>query len=96
MTLARLTTTGPALPWADPNSVNLVAQVSLKTPVYYSADASVSKGITVLAIDVGIKNNQIRCFLKRGVNLKIVPWDYDFLNEKDYVGKCFMLGWSFY
>jgi len=27
-----------------------------------------------------MKYNQIRCFLKRGVEMKVVPWDYDFPN----------------
>lgn len=32
------------------------------------------------------KYNQIRCFVNRGVELKVVPWDYDFLQEADYDG----------
>jgi carbamoyl-phosphate synthase/aspartate carbamoyltransferase len=34
--------------------------------------------IRVLCVDVGMKYNQIRCFLSRGVEMKVVPWDYDF------------------
>ncbi|KIK33820.1 hypothetical protein CY34DRAFT_18138 [Suillus luteus UH-Slu-Lm8-n1] len=30
-----------------------------------------------------MKYNQIRCFTKRGVELKVVPWDYDFVNEAE-------------
>lgn len=33
-----------------------------------------------------MKHNQIRCFLKRGVKVKVVPWDYDFLKNRDYDG----------
>jgi len=36
--------------------------------------------IRILALDVGMKYNQIRCFTSRGVELKVVPWDHDFLN----------------
>lgn len=66
---------------------NLVEQVSIKEPVVYSPIVPAicgndSKPIVVIAIDVGMKNNQIRCFLKRGVTLKVVPWDYNFLDEE--------------
>ncbi|KIK43247.1 hypothetical protein CY34DRAFT_11846 [Suillus luteus UH-Slu-Lm8-n1] len=30
-----------------------------------------------------MKYNQIRCFTKRVVELKVVPWDYDFVNEAE-------------
>jgi carbamoyl-phosphate synthase / aspartate carbamoyltransferase len=33
-----------------------------------------------------MKNNQLRCFLNRGVEVKVCPWDYDFSGEKDYDG----------
>jgi len=32
-------------------------------------------------VDCGVKNNIIRCLLKRGAQVKRVPWDYDFSNE---------------
>ena len=35
--------------------------------------------LRVLAIDVGMKYNQIRCFTSRGVELYVVPWNYDFI-----------------
>jgi carbamoyl-phosphate synthase/aspartate carbamoyltransferase len=62
--------------------------VSTPTVREYSADTPVlvnGKPLTVLAIDVGIKNNQIRCFLSRGINLVVCPWDYDF-DPKKYDG----------
>jgi carbamoyl-phosphate synthase/aspartate carbamoyltransferase len=36
-----------------------------------------------MAVDVGIKNNQIRCFLDRGVELQVVPFDFDFTAVND-------------
>ncbi|BEI82121.1 hypothetical protein CcaverHIS002_0212810 [Cutaneotrichosporon cavernicola] len=39
------------------------------------------KTLRILAVDVGLKWNQIRCFRKRGVEVKVVPWDYDFNKE---------------
>lgn len=35
--------------------------------------------LRILALDVGMKYNQIRCFTSRGAELKVVPWDHDFL-----------------
>lgn len=44
------------------------------------------KVLRVLAVDVGMKNNQIRCLVERGVEVKVVPWDYDFVSDNDYDG----------
>ncbi|KAH3901147.1 bifunctional carbamoylphosphate synthetase/aspartate transcarbamylase SCDLUD_002630 [Saccharomycodes ludwigii] len=75
--------------WVDPNVQNLVASVSTKTPQLYLPPDEIKKQINpqtgktlrILAIDVGMKYNQIRCFVKRGVELLVVPWDYDFTKE---------------
>lgn len=75
--------------WDDPNVKNLVAKVSTKEAVVYAPAASSQvklgkngKPIRILAVDVGLKYNQIRCFVRRGVELKVVPWDYDFTTEQ--------------
>ncbi|KAG4305399.1 hypothetical protein PORY_000955, partial [Pneumocystis oryctolagi] len=78
--------------WVNPNIRNLVQEVS--TPyvrVYeplpeFSQKLLSGEQLRVLCVDVGIKASQIRCFLKRGVELKVVPWDYDFSSEKNYHG----------
>lgn len=85
----------------DPNVKNLVAKVSLQQPKLYSSKTFSSspappqerlhpsgRPLRVLAVDVGMKFNQIRCFVLRGVELKVVPWDYDFLasNEEPFDG----------
>lgn len=58
--------------WYDPNTDNLVAQVSPKKPV------TVGKGKKhLLLIDCGMKRNMAHCLLKRGVKVTIVPWDFD-------------------
>ena len=76
------------IPFADPNTENLVAKVSTRQPVTYSAKPMTGRSVTqhptasrplrVIAVDVGMKWNQIRCFRNRGVEVKVVPWDYDF------------------
>ncbi|KAJ3216809.1 hypothetical protein HDU67_008895 [Dinochytrium kinnereticum] len=73
--------------WHDPNVRNLVAEVSIKSPVVYRPAASVAlkdaagKPIRVIAVDIGMKNNQIRCLVNRGVEVKVVPWNADLLAE---------------
>lgn len=70
----------------DPNQDNLVAIVSINAPRMHKVIANArmhpsGRPLRVLAVDVGMKYNQIRCFTERGVELKVVPWDYDFLSE---------------
>ncbi len=60
----------------DPNQSNLVARVSCtKREEYENGD------IRIVLIDCGVKNNIIRCLLKRGASVIRVPWDYDFSGE---------------
>ena len=58
----------------DPNKENLVAQVSTKT-IKVLTPSSSPKNKTIVLIDCGAKNNITRCFLKRGVNVIVVPWN---------------------
>lgn len=73
--------------WIDPNVENLVAKVSTKKPIVYDPPTELAKlgpdgkVIRIVAVDVGMKYNQIRCFVNRGVSLKVVPWNYDFTKE---------------
>jgi carbamoyl-phosphate synthase small subunit len=34
--------------------------------------------LKILIIDCGLKNNQLRCFLRRNVTVQVVPWNYPF------------------
>ncbi|KAH8681333.1 hypothetical protein BX600DRAFT_407402 [Xylariales sp. PMI_506] len=80
--------------WVNPNEKNLVAEVSIKAPKLYtpSPDTALKhpsgRNLRVLCLDVGMKYNQLRCFLKRGVEVLVCPWDYDFSTEagKQYDG----------
>ncbi|MDP7247710.1 MAG: glutamine-hydrolyzing carbamoyl-phosphate synthase small subunit [Candidatus Peribacteraceae bacterium] len=58
----------------DPNLSNLVAEVSCKEVKTYEP-SEVKK--TIAVYDCGIKNNIIRSFLKRGVKVHRLPWDFD-------------------
>ena len=69
-----------AINFYDPNLENLVARVSCSQPEVYG-----NGGLRVVLVDCGVKNNIMRCLLKRGATVIRVPWDYDF-SEEDYDG----------
>ena len=64
-------------PFKDPNLDNLVNEVSTKTRRVFNSEGFPR----ILAVDCGIKNNQIRCLVKRGARVEVVPWNYPFANE---------------
>ncbi|KAL8904243.1 MAG: hypothetical protein Q9207_003404 [Kuettlingeria erythrocarpa] len=80
--------------WFDPNTKNLVADVSTKEPHLYRPQPVSAlyypsgRLLRVVCIDVGLKYNQLRCLICRGVEVLVVPWDYDFarLAGQDYDG----------
>lgn len=55
-------------------TTNYVAQVSCREVIRYNEGAEK----TVVLVDCGVKNNILRCLLRRGVEVVRVPWDYDF------------------
>ncbi|XP_034240119.1 CAD protein [Thrips palmi] len=61
-----------SLSFMDPNTRNLVAEVSIKAPVTYNPTGSPR----ICAVDCGLKYNQLRCFLKRGARVDMVPWNH--------------------
>ncbi|KAL7628931.1 Carbamoyl-phosphate synthase [Parahypoxylon ruwenzoriense] len=77
-----------SIDWANPNTKNLVAEVSIREPQLYKPPPSSAlkhpsgRSLRVLCLDVGMKNNQLRCFLNRGVEVLVCPWNYDFAGEQ--------------
>ncbi|KAI0117260.1 carbamoyl-phosphate synth [Daldinia grandis] len=73
-----------SIDWVNPNTKNLVAEVSIKQPQLYKPDPAAAlkhpsgRPLRVLCLDVGMKNNQLRCFLSRGVEVLVCPWNHDF------------------
>lgn len=63
--------------WYDPNKENLVAQVSTSEKQVYGNGKH-----KVMLLDCGVKNNIIRCLLKRDTTVIRVPHDYDFTSEE--------------
>lgn len=68
------------IPFYDPNKDNLVAQVSCPEIKHYG-----NGRYKVLMVDCGMKNNILRCLLQYDVQIKRVPWNYDF-SQEDYDG----------
>jgi len=61
------------IPFINPNVINLVDQVSTKEVIRYG------KGkFRILLVDCGVKNNIIRCLLRRDTEVIRVPWNFDF------------------
>lgn len=71
--------------FTDPNTRNLVAEVSCKKPITYGRGSK-----TVIVVDCGVKESIIRNFVQRGVKVKRVPWDYNYLAELDQVDGLFI------
>lgn len=66
---------GDDIPFINPDDENQVAKVSCKEVLTYG-----SGKYKVVLVDCGVKNNIIRCLLRRDVTIYRVPWDYDFTN----------------
>lgn len=66
--------------FVDPNLINQVARVSCKEVKTYGTGKK-----RVVLVDCGVKENILRCLLKRDVTVVRVPWDYDF-NTLEYDG----------
>lgn len=74
--------TDPAsLPFLDPNARPLVPEVSIKAPWVVNAGGTPR----ILALDCGLKYNQIRCLCQRGAEVTVVPWDHA-LDSREYEG----------
>jgi carbamoyl-phosphate synthase small subunit len=61
----------------NPNKENQIEKVSCRTPQVYGEGDK-----TVLLLDMGCKNNIIRSLVNRGLKVKRVPWNYDFIGEQ--------------
>lgn len=64
----------------NPDDENQVDKVSTKEVITYGNGKH-----KIVMVDCGVKNNIIRCLLKRDTTVIRVPWDYDF-NQLEYDG----------
>lgn len=63
----------------DPNEKDLVAEVSCTDVITYEPEKNAlgEEPVTIVAYDCGIKRNILRSWLKRGVRVHRVPWNYN-------------------
>ncbi|MCD7962492.1 MAG: glutamine-hydrolyzing carbamoyl-phosphate synthase small subunit [Rikenellaceae bacterium] len=73
--LGKIAVEGEPVPekFIDPNENNLVAEVSTKKIETYG-----DGDIKIVLVDCGAKYNIIRSLTRRGAQVVVVPWDYDF------------------
>lgn len=64
----------------DPNSKQLLDEVSIKEPISYGEGDK-----EILVLDCGCKESIVQNIVGKGFRVKRVPWDYDLQNE-DYDG----------
>ena len=59
----------PVPEFVDPNARNLAAEVSTTSERRYG------RGVPIVLVDCGRKNNQIRMLVERGAEVRVVPWN---------------------
>lgn len=70
--------------------------VSISEPKLYKPPTALirkhpsGRALRVLCLDVGMKYNQLRCFLKRGVEVLVCPWNYDFTAKSEHYDGLFI------
>ncbi len=69
--LGKLVSGSDEIEFSDPNTENLVAQVSIDRPRSYGEGRK-----RLVVIDCGCKNGILRSLLARDVQVTIVPWDW--------------------
>ncbi|XP_022667529.1 CAD protein-like isoform X2 [Varroa destructor] len=66
----------------NPNKFNLVREVTCSAPVTYNSKGSPR----IIVVDCGLKNNQLRCLLRRDACVTVVPFDYAIHEMKEQDG----------
>lgn len=68
----------------DPMTENLIALVSTKEPYTIHPSGGVTKAKAHIALlDFGSKANIVRCLIREGVSVTVLPWNYNFNSVRD-------------
>lgn len=70
----------------DPCQLNLVDQVSTKEPYTLNEGGDVK----IAVLDFGSKANILRCLIRRGAAVTVLPWDFDFNSVRDQFDGLFL------
>ncbi|ELU17498.1 hypothetical protein CAPTEDRAFT_183040 [Capitella teleta] len=76
--LGKIEFDGQPIDFVDPNLRNLIDEVSTKEVKMFG----VGNPHRILVLDCGIKHNMIRNLVKRGAEVKLVPWNHQIQNEE--------------
>lgn len=79
--LGKIEFDGQPVEFVDPNVRNLISEVSTKEMKVYGS----GNPIKIVAVDCGVKHNIIRLLVKRGAEVRLVPWNHDF-SKMEYDG----------
>eukprot|EP00057_Strongylocentrotus_purpuratus_P025741 XP_011680215.1 PREDICTED: carbamoyl-phosphate synthase [ammonia], mitochondrial [Strongylocentrotus purpuratus] len=79
--LCKIEFDGDPIEFDNPNERNLMAEVSTKEVKIFGK----GNPHKIVTVDCGIKHNIIRSLVKRGAEVHLVPWDYDY-NQIEYDG----------
>ena len=66
----------------DPNKRDLVSEVTTSTIKEYKGKEAEKSKARMLLVDCGVKEGIIKSLVKRNATVIRVPYDYDFLNDK--------------
>ena len=72
----------PFLPSSLPPSLPSLLPPSLPSLLQVPRVFNPGGALSILAVDCGVKYNQLRCLASRGARVRLVPWDYDFSGEE--------------
>ena len=78
--LGKIVTDDHDIDWYDPNTENLVDQVSIDQKITYGNGRN-----RVMLVDCGVKYNIIRSLLRHDTTVIRVPWNYEY-SEDEYDG----------
>ena len=76
--LGKIVNANDSIEFKDPNSKNLVAEVSTKERKVYNKGGQKK----VVVVDCGVKNNILRMLCQRGCEVIRVPWDHNIETEE--------------
>lgn len=75
----------------DPMSENLISKVSTPHPYTIHPIGGVTKAKAHIALlDFGSKANIVRCLIREGVSVTVLPWNFDFNSVRDHFDGLFL------
>lgn len=75
----------------DPMAENLIAKVSCQQPyTIHPVGGLTAAKAHIALLDFGCKANIVRCLIREGVSVTVLPWNYDFNSVRDQFDGLFL------